>query len=45
VLQQQLSEPAYYADMFARGIDPDLDDPTQCTTALSEAHVALSCNP
>lgn len=30
VLQQPLTEPAHYADMFARGIDPDLDDPTQC---------------
>jgi len=30
VLQQQLTEPAHYAEMFARGIDPDLDDPAQC---------------
>lgn len=30
VLQQQLTDPVQYADMFARGIDPDLDDPTQC---------------
>lgn len=30
VLQQPLTEPVHFADMFARGIDPDLDDPTQC---------------
>ena len=25
-----LTEPASYADIFERGIDPDMDDPTQC---------------
>ncbi|KAI7896420.1 uncharacterized protein EV154DRAFT_492173 [Mucor mucedo] len=25
-----LTEPKYYADIFERGIDPDMDDPTQC---------------
>lgn len=30
VLQQQLIQPAHFAVMFARGIDPDLEDPTQC---------------
>ncbi|KAI9000390.1 hypothetical protein DFJ74DRAFT_697612 [Hyaloraphidium curvatum] len=25
-----LMEPAYYADIFERGIDPDMDDPTKC---------------
>ncbi|CAO3589920.1 unnamed protein product [Absidia cylindrospora] len=25
-----LTEPAAYADIFERGIDPDMDDPTQC---------------
>ncbi|GAW19464.1 hypothetical protein ANO14919_089510 [Xylariales sp. No.14919] len=24
------TEPAYYAQIFERGIDPDVDDPTQC---------------
>lgn len=26
----KLTEPAYYAICFERGIDPDVDDPTQC---------------
>lgn len=30
VLHQQLKEPGCYADMFARGIDPDLDNPSNC---------------
>ncbi|KAI7904403.1 uncharacterized protein BX663DRAFT_504955 [Cokeromyces recurvatus] len=25
-----LTEPKYFADIFERGIDPDMDDPTQC---------------
>ncbi|KAI8370668.1 uncharacterized protein BYT42DRAFT_617200 [Radiomyces spectabilis] len=27
---QPLTEPAHFADIFERGIDPDMDDPTQC---------------
>jgi hypothetical protein len=30
VLGQELTEPQDFAVTFARGIDPDLDDPTRC---------------
>ena len=29
-LRKPLTEPASYAQFFERGIDPDVDDPTQC---------------
>eukprot|EP00775_Hariotina_reticulata_P001554 gene1554-1894_t len=42
VLQQQLTGPAAYATMFARGIDPDLNDPSQWT---GEDLAALAAMP
>jgi hypothetical protein len=44
VLQQQLTEPADYATIFARGIDPDLNDPSQCKSAamwLPPLHISF----
>ncbi|KAF9966062.1 hypothetical protein BGZ70_003399 [Mortierella alpina] len=29
-LKEPFSEPAYFNDIFERGIDPDVDDPTKC---------------
>lgn len=41
VLQEPLTEPAPYADLFARGIDPDLDDPTLCECDLRRSRTHL----
>ncbi|KAG0209502.1 hypothetical protein BGX28_010275 [Mortierella sp. GBA30] len=29
-LKEPVSEPAYFSDIFERGIDPDVDDPSKC---------------